>query len=49
MRTFVLQQVPLKTTAEMSLAFGGALLAVTLVGTAMGVAGAADVLKRSSR
>jgi hypothetical protein len=49
MRTFVLQQVPLKTTAEVSAAFAVVLLAVTTLATACGVAGAVGLLKRSPR
>ena len=43
-RTFVLQQVPLKTTAEPSLGFAVALGALVLLATAVAVAVAAHVL-----
>ena len=47
-RTFVLQQVPLKTTAEMSIAFALALLTMATLCTAIGVLAAVGMLKRSS-
>lgn len=49
LRTFVLQQVPLKTTAEMSLAFAGALLAVVVLAGALGLAAAISVLNADPR
>jgi hypothetical protein len=48
-RTFVLQQVPLKTTAEMSMAFASALLGVTALAMAAGVVAAIGMLKRLSQ
>jgi hypothetical protein len=49
LRTFVLQQVPLKTTAEMSSAFALALLVVMVLAGALGVAAAISVLNSDSR
>jgi hypothetical protein len=49
LRTFVLQQVPLKTTAEPSLAFAVTLSAVVVFASAGGVAAAVRVLRAQSR
>jgi hypothetical protein len=49
LRTFVLQQVPLKTTAEPSLAFAVALSAVVLLAGVCGVAAAMRVLAAEPR
>lgn len=49
LRTFVLQQVPLKTTAEPSLAFGVALSAVVVMAGVCGVAAAVRVLTAEPR
>jgi hypothetical protein len=49
LRTFVLQQVPLKTTAELSLSFGLALGAVTLVGGGLGLVLAVRLLNADTR
>ena len=48
-RTFVLQQVPLKTTAELSAAFAAALLAVVMLGIVTGVCCAVHLLGSDSR
>ena len=47
LRTFVLQQVPLKTTAEMSTAFGLTLLVVAATGAALGLISAVRLLTRT--
>jgi hypothetical protein len=49
LRTFVLLQVPLKTTAEPSLAFSAALAAVVMLASMCGVAAAIRVLRAESR
>ena len=49
LRSFVLQQVPLKTTAEVSLAFAAALVAVVIVGIAVGVSIAVRFLNNDRR
>ena len=49
LRTFVLQQVPLKTTAELSVAFGLALLMLVLVTAAAGFAAAIHLLNTERR
>lgn len=49
LRTFVLQQVPLKTTAEPSLAFTLALLTVLLLAGVLGFAAAIRVLNAEPR
>lgn len=49
LRTFVLQQVPLKTTAEPSVAFGLMLAAVVLMASVGGVATVVRVLGAESR
>jgi hypothetical protein len=49
LRTFVLQQVPLKATAEPSLAFIVTLSAVVVTASVCGVAAAARVLSAQSR
>ena len=46
LRTFVLQQVPLKTTTEMSMAFVIVLTIVVVVTTVIGVLGAVRALAR---
>lgn len=49
LRTFVLQQVPLKTTAEPSLAFATALFVVVLLAGGVGFAAAVRVLNGNAR
>jgi hypothetical protein len=49
LRTFVLQQVPLKTTAEPSLPFALALVAIVLLGSAVGGGTAIQLLKSRHR
>jgi hypothetical protein len=49
LRSFVLQQVPLKTTAEVSVTFVAALLAVEIVSIAMGLSCAVHVLRNQER
>ena len=49
LRSFVLQQVPLKTTADMSVEFAVVLAAVTLVSSVCGVLAAIDVLNTDTR
>ena len=49
LRTFVLQQVPLKTTSEMSPTFGLLLLSVVLLTGAVGFAAAIRVLNADPR
>jgi hypothetical protein len=49
LRSFVLQQVPLKATAEPSLAFVVTLSAVVLIASVCGVAAAVRVLSAQSR
>jgi hypothetical protein len=46
LRAFLLQQVPLKTTAEVSIAFAAALLAVVIVGIGTGLSIAIQLLNR---
>lgn len=47
LRTFVLQQVPLKTTSELSVLFGVVLLATAAFGGVLGVICALHILKRT--
>ncbi len=49
LRTFVLQQVPLKTTAEPSLAFAVALAAVVVLTSVCGLAAAIRVMRAQPR
>ena len=49
LRTFVLQQVPLKTTSELSMLFGVGLLAAVVAGAAVGFACAVSALKTGDR
>ena len=49
LRSFVLQQVPLKTTAELSPAFAFSLLGVFLLTGALGLAAALGVLNADTR
>lgn len=49
LRTFVLQQVPLKTTSELSLAFAATLAVVVLGAGALGVTTAIRLLNSDSR
>lgn len=49
LRTFVLQQVPLKTTAELSLIFGVALLAVVVTTVTIGLVVAVRLLHSGRR
>jgi hypothetical protein len=48
LRTFVLQQVPLKTTADMSVSFAFALLVLALACGAVGLAAAIRILNAES-
>ena len=49
LRTFVLQQVPLKTTAEPSMAFAAALAAVVVLTGVCGLAAAVRVMRAQPR
>ena len=49
LRTFILQQVPLKTTSELSIAFALTLAATVLVAGALGLCAALSILKTDSR
>jgi hypothetical protein len=48
-RTFVLQQVPLKTTSELSAAFAAALLSLVLFAGVLGIGAAIQLLNADAR